>query len=356
MANEIEYDRKYLTPEMAPLGPIDQWTEGEAAAQQVVNRYLEGCWRAAARDARGGALAHPYFVPGGHYDHLWDWDAYFMAEAAWSEELYPYAEGSLFNLLDATDDSGRPPKLVRADGSLDLQHPIPLHAQWMVLVCERRGDWDRAAHYWNRMVAIQRWYDATTLSPSGLYRWISMAGQGFDNHPGVYGRPAGSVIGVDLNSFHVREFAAWERLATEVGRTNPFAGCGRQLRSAMNDRLFDPVDRFYYNVDDGGASAPRTNQAVTWPVHLKFRHISGVLPLWAGVGQSRSSSAGHRRPSARRRGIPFPLRHPLSQQAGAAVQQRADGEPVQLAGAGVGPDDGTHGARAARCRPGCGRE
>lgn len=290
MANEIEYDRRYLTPAMTPLGAVERWSDGDETAQQVVDRYLDGCWRSAARDARGGALAHPYFVPGGHYDHLWDWDAYFMAAAAWSEELYPYAEGSLLNLLDATDASGRPPKLIRADGSLDLQHPIPLHAQWMVLVCERRGDWERAARYWDRMVAIQRWYDATTLTESGLFRWISMAGPGFDNHPGVYGRPDGTVIGVDLNSFHLREFDAWERMAAELGRANPWAGRGARLRNAMNDRLFDPVDCFYYNVDDSGATAPRTNQAVTWPVHLKFRHIAGVLPLWAAAADEERAA------------------------------------------------------------------
>ena len=280
---QIQYQRSYLTPAMAPGGPVSPWTGTTEAAQAVVDAYLNDRWRGAAREPRGGALNHPYFVPGGHYEHLWDWDAYFMATAAWSPEMWRYAEGSLLNLIEATAADGRPPKLIRADGSLDLQHPIPLHAQWMDLICTRRDDWTLARTYWDTLVAIQQWYDAHTRGPDGLYFWLGMAGPGFDNHPGVYGRPDGSVTGVDLNSFHLQELRAWERLAVEVGRPNPFAHRAAELRELLDQWLYDPVDRFYYNLDRSGTACTVTNQTVTWPVHLKFRHVSGIMPLWAAV-------------------------------------------------------------------------
>jgi putative isomerase len=283
MSIDIQYRQSYLTPAMEPRGPVSPWVGTTEAAQSVVDTYLNNQWRGAARDPRSETLNHPYFVPGGHYEHLWDWDAFFMATAAWSPEMWSYSEGSLLNLIEAAGPDGRPPKLIRVDGSLDFQHPIPLHAQWMNLICSRREDWSLARDHWDTLVAIQNWYDRNTRRPDGLYFWLGMAGPGFDNHPGVYGRPDRSVAGVDLNSFHVRELLAWDRLAAGAGRTNPFARRAAELQELMQRWLYDPVDRFYYNLDLSGADCPVTNQQVTWPVHLKFRHVSGVMPLWANV-------------------------------------------------------------------------
>jgi putative isomerase len=280
---DIQYRQSYLTSEMEARGLVSPWAGTTEAAQSVVDAYLNNQWHTVAREHCGGNLNHPYFVPGGHYEYLWDWDAYFMAIAAWSQEMWSYAEGSLLNLIDATAIDGRPPKLIRADGSLDFQHPIPLHAQWMDLICTRRGDWSLARDYWDTLIAIQQWYDENVRTPVGLYFWLSMAGPGFDNHPGVYGRPDSSVVGTDLNSFHVRELLSWERLSAGIGRANPFAGRAAELQELMLRWLYDPVDRFFYNLDLSGVNCAVTNQTVTWPVHLKFRHISGIMPLWAAV-------------------------------------------------------------------------
>ncbi len=281
----IRYDSSYLTREMQPKPPFLPWIEDVEAAQDLVNQYLQTRWREVANNPRGGTLTNPYFVPGVHYHHLWDWDAYFMSKAAWSDEMALYAEGSLRNLLSAVGDNGRPPKLIRSDGTLDMQHPIPLHAAWTVLVCEYRGDWSYAAEWWETLMAVQQWHNQHSQLSSGLYFWLSMSGPGFDNHPGVYGRPPGSVAGVDLNSFHYREYRAWDRIASALGRANPFKGESEHLASAIQTYLFDPVDRYYYNLDLCHDKSQTTKQEVTWPVHLKFRHIAGIMPLWAGLTQ-----------------------------------------------------------------------
>lgn len=287
----IRYDSSYLTPGMRPMPAFPRWTEGVETAQKLVNQYLESRRGEVAKEPPGGTLKHPYFVPGAHYHHLWDWDAYFMSEAAWTDEMAPYAEGSLRNLLGSVGSNGRPPKLIRGDGSLDMQHPIPLHAAWTVLICERRGDWSLAEEWWKTLLAIQNWHNHHTRLPSGLYFWLSMSGPGFDNHPGVYGRPPRTVAGVDLNSFHYREFRAWERLSSQLGRANPFEGESERLAEAIQLYLFDPVDRFYYNLDLCGDATQTTKQELTWPVHLKFRHIAGVMPLWAGLtGEAEAKS------------------------------------------------------------------
>lgn len=54
------------------------------------------------REAKG-ALAHPYLVPAGPYEQLWDWDAVFLGVATLRFGNRAYFAGSMRNFFDATN-------------------------------------------------------------------------------------------------------------------------------------------------------------------------------------------------------------------------------------------------------------
>jgi hypothetical protein len=93
------------------------------------------------------------------------------------------------------------------------------------------------------------------------------------------------VEGVDLNSMMVREMRALGDMAQELGETES-AERWRQRADALsgriNETMWDPETRFYYNVDRATKGFTVKNAAGA-TLDLRRKEIIGFLPLWAGV-------------------------------------------------------------------------
>lgn len=99
----------FALPLDACVGP---WGRPRPFGTIAVVRSDEGLCRAHvaahAKDVRReakGALAHPYLVPAGPYNQLWDWDAVFLGVATLAFGNRAYFAGSMRNFLDSTNIS-----------------------------------------------------------------------------------------------------------------------------------------------------------------------------------------------------------------------------------------------------------
>jgi hypothetical protein len=93
------------------------------------------------------------------------------------------------------------------------------------------------------------------------------------------------VEAVDLNSMMVREMRALGDMAQELGETESAARWRRRadaLSGRINETMWDPETRFYYNVDRA-TNGFTVKTAAGAALDLRRKEIIGFLPLWAGV-------------------------------------------------------------------------
>lgn len=231
-----------------------------------------------------GMLAHPYIVPGGVYDELWDWDAFFCGMSIAGTSPVHYT-GSIVNILEHVRQDGRPPKLMTPDGGGFDWMPIPIHAQWLLLASRMKGDVIALAEQWERLKACRNWFEKTCAARRGLYRLSHVRGYGLDNDPVVYGRPDAVVGPVDTNCYHYREHMAMAAIATSLGlkqEAQEFTDRAVQLREAINEYMWDPVDGMFYALDLS-EHFDVTGQTITWEIPYKIRTCASLWALWSGV-------------------------------------------------------------------------
>ena len=252
---------------------------------EILRHYFEQQISVLYKEPKG-AMKFPYLVPGGAYQDLWDWDAFFVACAV-PESGLPYAKGAVENFLDGVfRTTGRPAKKIGPDGSREaFSFPYPLQAQFSYIIGERLGDFSWLEQYWNNLKRMRKWFDAHSVSPRGYYLWNKMYGNGLDNNPAVYGRPNRSSAGVDLASWHYRDIMAMAQLAKHFEPTavSRYYDQAQKLKAQIQQDYWDKIDRFFYNIDCQDDFEFTTCQSITWRTYLKFRKFSCFFPLWAGV-------------------------------------------------------------------------
>lgn len=280
---KVIFDSSFVeNTDCMPRNPI-KVNLGDEEALKIVKQYLSAFWENCYRNP-SGTIKHPYLVPGGGYEDIWDWDTYFMACAVPDHGLQ-YAKGSIMNLIDGMlMTTGRPAKKVSPGGFSDLSsHPYPLQAQFTYIVASRMNDFSWVEPIWDRLERMIEWFDKEALTKDGYYVWTHSWGNGIDNNPAVYGRPAMSSAGVDLASWHYREFKAMEKISRKLNKGSEanYREKAEKLKLFIQKNYWDEVDRFFYNVDCNTDRSEITLQYTNWAVHLKFKSWASLFPLWA---------------------------------------------------------------------------
>ena len=101
------------------------------------------------------------------------------------------------------------------------------------------------------------------------------------------------VEAVDLNSMMVREMRALADMAQELGEAESAARWRQRaeaLSARINETMWDPETRFYYNVDRA-TNAFTVKTAAGATIDLRRKEIIGFLPLWAGVAPKDRADA-----------------------------------------------------------------
>ncbi len=248
--------------------------------------------------------------------------------------------GTFLNLVAGVREDGHPSKLVTEErGYTYDQHAYPLLAQFCYIMARRQNDFSWVAPIWEKLVAATHWYETHTIRLGRYFTWQGLMGNGIDNNPAVYGRPPWSSAGVDLATWHYREYRALAKLSCEIG-----AGCEAEFaekadrqRQLVQERYWDTVDNNFYNLDMGSDDTQTTRQAITWVTHLKYRSWATLFPLWGKIATPAQAAVLRDRIMSTEEFLA-----PCGVRSHSAVEpiynNEPDGESVQLARTGVGID------------------
>ena len=268
-----------------------------ARVRDHVERTFPGCI-----NQPSGGLQHAFIDPGeGYRGILWDWDAYFclLGLEAWSDQVADVARGCVLNFIDHQRDDGSIPyslteKSEPGGKGRSADSPAnsakPLIAQFALMAARYTGESDWLADVHDGLARHCRHWEETQQHDGGLFTLRSHRGSGSDDHPAVYCRPFNTSADVFLNSLMVEEYRAMSevsgfgfQVSGRGGTAEEWDGKAKELAGKMRELMWDPIDGVFYNLDVGSADPGKVNQEVTWPVPLKFRSWTCVMPLWAKV-------------------------------------------------------------------------
>ncbi len=287
---------------------------------ELLKRTLPADYRRTFREA-GGALNHPFLVPGsGQYsDQLWDWDSWLTnialrqivldsGQKSALEEIRPYERGCILNFVDCLQRNikwlGWMPALLGRDGAEIPEDPftagvhkpcLAQHAAFLVRADGGDIDWLRKADGLYACQALMNYFRLHRYhEPTGLYLLQGGGGNGVDDDPTSFQRPPRSCGSISLNCMMLREYEALIYLLKmahmhEVARG--FETERDQLRQAILEHCWDERDGFFYSVDLNLQDYPPGSWANSgrrrhW--HCLIMRIgvwSGFLAMWSGLAR-----------------------------------------------------------------------
>jgi putative isomerase len=269
----------------------------------------------------GGALAHPFIVPGSaqYLDQLWDWDSWLTnialrqiaAEstdpAASAAHLAPYERGCILNFLSTTGWHGWSPIMFPRSGAPRPADPyaenmhkpcLVQHAAFLVREAGGDAEWLRE-HAFGLHAFLNNYRGHHRHAATGLYFWQNDLAIGVDNDPCTYGRPPRSSASIYLNCLMYRELLAAEYISARLGQPEVAAAYARDaahLLAAVREHCWDEWTGSYYSVDlnvgpHHSSHAPRDDGlplhaglAMDWSCLIQRVGVwSNFLALWSGI-------------------------------------------------------------------------
>jgi putative isomerase len=243
-----------------------------------------------------------YFT-GYAYKTLYDWDQYFESIV----QIYmgwpaTYIKNGVTIFLEHQTESGLISRSVPSNEFHDPEHVKPFLAQMALLVYLAYGelDWITGPRYFPRLQrSIDYWLEE--MDCDGLSVWMSAPHTGMDNQHERAGYWLDRLSqGVDLNSYLVRELAAFARLAELAGKpelAERYRGKSAERAAAIRTRLWDETDGFFY---DGNARAGEAlfSRHAGWAAALnnaekgsliKVKSAASFAALWAGAADAQQA-------------------------------------------------------------------
>jgi len=200
-----------------------------------------------------GFLKHPYAVPGGFYDELWDWDGYFIGVHLARRGQPEYLQGWCLNFLEAASADGYVPGCLTVNGPAQGHRAFPMKpflAQG-VEECLGCGDW--LEPYLQRLVSVVASRERTHYDARfGLFFWDDAMQSGADNNPAITNEPAlrGQILAADINAYMIREYRALGFIARKLGYEDMvFERKAQDLCDAVEVHLWHPDDEAYWNLN-----------------------------------------------------------------------------------------------------------
>ena len=208
---------------------------------------------------------------------LWLWDSAFHSLGNFLlDETLP--RDTLLSVLDVQREDGFIPHLARPSFTSDITQP-PLLAWAAVKLYERTGDADFLRDIKNKLQKYLEWNIRNRRDPeSGLFCWHVNTNSencradesGMDNSPRFDNVSVMECI--DFSCFMLNEASAMARIDEVTGECSDrdWQKYASELKQAINGRLWDEEDGFYYDRVPGG------------DFH-KVKSVASFLPLFCGA-------------------------------------------------------------------------
>lgn len=227
-----------------------------------------------------------YFT-GYSYNTLYDWDQYFDAiillRLGWDVELI---RNGVRIFLAYQQNDGFIPRTVpiRKKSEEGNEHVKPFLAQIVLLLYRHTDeiDWITKDIYTGIKKALLYWLQKQFDQEKQLAFWRSAPHTGMDNqHDRAGWWDANYSLGVDLNSYLIRECRALAVIANLIGKNDDeleFTQWAKVLSEAINKTLWDDRKKFYFDFD---REKKMMNPTIS---------IAGITPLWAGIANPQQAT------------------------------------------------------------------
>lgn len=223
--------------------------------------------------------------PAPKYPGVYLWDSAFIADI-WRNVDPGVAKQVLLSVLLNQKKDGRVPQVKSVLGSSGLSNP-PLLSWEAMRIHRQSPDAEFLADVYEPLKRFHAWYFANRRRPDGLFFWKHPYESGLDNSPRFSNRKESrfddttKIAAIDLSSYLVLDSENMAAMALALGKAEDaeaFQKDGRELKDAINARLWDEASKMYFDRRDNGD-------------FVRVLSIAALTPLVAGVPTPERAAA-----------------------------------------------------------------
>ncbi len=211
-----------------------------------------------------GYIRHPYLIPAGYYNQMWDWDGFFIG-AHWANQSPTdavFLRDWVLGFASSADADGYVAGCITPTGPRPLSGKFamkPFLAQGAVLAAERLNDYEWIRPVWPQMQRILEYRRKTQYDERwALWFWDNAMQSGADNNPAVSNEPRNrsAILAVDASVWAMREYRAMALLAARLGfpdQASEYRAQAAATRKAILKNLWLKDEAIFLNRrrDDG---------------------------------------------------------------------------------------------------------
>jgi alpha,alpha-trehalase len=199
----------------------------QSADQDLLTGLTADFVRLASQTVRPakGYIQHPYLIPAGYYDQMWDWDGFFIG-VHWANQNAADAmllRDWVVSFASSADPDGYVAGCITPSGPRPLFGKFamkPFLAQGALVAAERLNDYEWLRPIWPQMRRILDYRRKTQFDDRwGLWFWDNAMQSGADNNAALSNEPRdrSAILAVDASVWAMREYRAMAVLAARLG-------------------------------------------------------------------------------------------------------------------------------------------
>jgi alpha,alpha-trehalase len=231
-----------------------------------------------------GYIKHPYLIPAGYYDQMWDWDGFFIG-LHWANQdpaNAKYLRDWVLGFAGSADADGYVAGCITPNGPRPLFGKFamkPFLAQGALIAARDLNDYEWIRPVWPAMKRVLEYRRRTEYDEKWkLWFWDNAMQSGADNNAALTNDPKdrSAILGVDASVYAMREYAAMAVLADRLGDpadAKTYRAEVLSTRHAILRQLWSARDGMFWNRRrDTGAMV----RVVAWTNFLPL--VDGLLP------------------------------------------------------------------------------
>jgi alpha,alpha-trehalase len=231
-----------------------------------------------------GYIQHPYLIPAGYYNQMWDWDGFFIG-LHWANQdpaNAKYLRDWVLGFAGSADADGYVAGCITPNGPRPLFGKFamkPFLAQGALIAARDLNDYEWIRPVWPAMKRVLEYRRRTQYDEKWkLWFWDNAMQSGADNNAALTNdeKDRSAILAVDASVYAMREYEAMATLAEQLGDpvdAKAYRAAVLSTRHAILRQLWSARDAMFWNRRrDTGAIV----RVVAWSNFLPL--VDGVLP------------------------------------------------------------------------------
>ncbi len=231
-----------------------------------------------------GYIKHPYLIPAGYYNQMWDWDGFFIG-LHWANQdpaNAKYLRDWVLGFAGSADVDGYVAGCITPKGPRPLFGKFamkPFLAQGALIAAQDLNDYEWIRPVWPAMKNVLEYRRRTQYDEKWkLWFWDNAMQSGADNNAALTNdeKDRSAILAVDASIYAMREYAAMAILADQLGDpvdAKAYRAEVLSTRHAILRQLWSARDGMFWNRRrDTGAIV----RVVAWSNFLPL--LDGILP------------------------------------------------------------------------------